>query len=154
MPELTTNYQFKKPKANEYAKPDDFNSNFDALDALLKQQSDSIPDGVTVDSAISDTSANPVQNKVISAALKLLESKHAAKTATLTAAGWSDKSQTVTVESVTASNTVFVAPASDSQEVWGKAGIVCTAQSAGSLTFTCKSAPTAAVTANIVILGG
>ena len=154
MPELTTNYQFKKPKANEYAKPDDFNSNFDALDTLLKQQSDSIPDGVTVDSVISDTSANPVQNKVISAALKLLESKHAAKTATLTAAGWSDSSQTVAVEGVTASNTVFVAPDSASQEVWGKAGIVCTAQSAGSLTFTCKSAPTAAVTANIVILGG
>ena len=154
MPELTTNYQFKKPKANEYAKPDDFNSNFDALDTLLKQQSDSIPDGVTVDSVISDTSANPVQNKVISAALKLLESKHAAKTATLTAAGWSNKTQTVAVEGVTASNTVFVAPDSASQEVWGKAGIVCTAQAAGSLTFTCKSVPTAAVTANIVILGG
>lgn len=154
MPELTTNYQFKKPKANEYAKPDDFNSNFDALDMLLKQQSDSIPDGVTVDSVISDTSENPVQNKVISAALKLLESKHAAETATLTAAGWSNKTQTVTVEGVTASNTILVAPASDSQEVWGKAGIVCTAQSAGSLTFTCKSAPSAAVTANIVILGG
>lgn len=154
MPELTTNYQFKKPKANEYAKPDDFNSNFDALDALLKQQSDSIPDGVTVDSVISDTSENPVQNKVISAALKLLESKHAAETATLTAAGWSNKTQTVTVEGVTASNTILVAPASDSQEVWGKAGIVCTAQSAGSLTFTCKSVPSAAVTANIVILGG
>lgn len=154
MPELTTNYQFKKPKANEYAKPDDFNSNFDALDMLLKQQSDSIPDGVTVDSVISDTSENPVQNKVISAALKLLESKHAAETATLTAAGWSNKTQTVTVEGVTASNTILVAPASDSQEVWGKAGIVCTAQAAGSLTFTCKSVPTAAVTANIVILGG
>lgn len=154
MPELTTNYQFKKPKANEYAKPDDFNSNFDALDTLLKQQSDSIPDGVTVDSVISDTSANPVQNKVISAALKLLESKHAAETATLTAAGWSNKTQTVTVEGVTASNTILVAPASDSQEVWGKAGIFCTAQAAGSLTFTCKNAPSAAVTANIVILGG
>ena len=154
MPELTTNYQFKKPKANEYAKPDDFNSNFDALDTLLKQLSDLIPDGVTVDSAISDASENPVQNKVISAALKLLELKHAAKTATLTAAGWSDKSQTIAVEGVTASNTVFVAPAPASQEIWGKAQIVCTAQSAGSLTFTCKNAPSAAVTANIVILGG
>ena len=82
------------------------------------------------------------------------EGKHTTKTATLTAAGWSDSAQTVTVEGVTASNTILVAPASDSQEVWGKAGIVCTAQSAGSLTFTCKSVPTAAVTANIVILGG
>ncbi len=82
------------------------------------------------------------------------ELKHTTKTATLTAAGWSDKTQTVAVEGVTASNTILVAPASDSQEVWGKAGIYCTAQSAGSLTFTCKNAPTAAVTANIVILGG
>lgn len=82
------------------------------------------------------------------------EGKHATKTATLTAAGWSNSTQTVAVESVTASNTVFVAPDSASQEVWGKAGIFCTAQSAGSLTFTCKSVPTAAVTANIVILGG
>ena len=154
MPELTTNYKFKKPKSNEYAKPDDFNSNFDALDTLLKQLSDSIPDGVTVDSAISDASENPVQNKVISAALKLLESKHVAKIATLTAAGWSDSAQTVAVEGVTASNTILVAPDSASQEVWGKAGIFCTAQSAGSLTFACKSVPTAAVTANIVILGG
>ena len=154
MPELTTNYQLKKPKANEYAKPDDFNSNFDALDTLLKQLSDSIPDGVTVDSAISDASENPVQNKVISAALKLLESKHTTKTATLSATGWSDKSQTIAVEGVTASNTVFVAPASDSQEVWGKAGIFCSSQSAGTLTFTCKNVPSAAVTANIVILGG
>ena len=87
-------------------------------------------------------------------AVENAESKHAAKTATLTAAGWSDKSQTVAVEGVTASNTVFVAPDSASQEVWGKAGIFCTAQSAGSLTFTCRSVPTAAVTANIVILGG
>lgn len=36
MPDLTKNYNFKKPKANEYAKPDDFNENFEALDLILK----------------------------------------------------------------------------------------------------------------------
>ena len=37
MPDLTTNYGFKKPKANEYASPNDFNDNWDALDSRLKE---------------------------------------------------------------------------------------------------------------------
>ena len=82
------------------------------------------------------------------------EGKHTTKTATLSASGWSNNIQTVNVSGVTSSNTILVAPTADSQEVWGKAGIVCTAQSAGKLAFTCKSVPSAAVTANIVILGG
>ena len=36
MPDITTNYGFKMPKPNEYAKPDDFNENFINLDKLLK----------------------------------------------------------------------------------------------------------------------
>ena len=36
MPDLTSNYSFKKPKANEYVKPNDFNDNWDALDEKLK----------------------------------------------------------------------------------------------------------------------
>jgi hypothetical protein len=82
------------------------------------------------------------------------EGKHTTKTATLSASGWSNNTQSANVSGVTTSNTILVAPTADSQEVWGKAGIVCTAQSAGKLTFTCKSVPSAAVTANIVILGG
>ena len=35
MPNLTENYGLKKPLANEYAKPDDFNYNADAVDAAL-----------------------------------------------------------------------------------------------------------------------
>lgn len=83
-----------------------------------------------------------------------VESKHAAKTATLTAAGWSNKTQTVAVNGVTADNTVIVGPSPTSQDVWAKAGVKCTAQAANSLTFTCKTAPTAALNVNIVILGG
>lgn len=35
MPDLTKNYGLKKPRANEYAKPDDFNYNFDKLDEVI-----------------------------------------------------------------------------------------------------------------------
>ena len=41
MPNLTTNYGLKKPLANEYIKPDDFNYNADAIDAALKVLDDS-----------------------------------------------------------------------------------------------------------------
>lgn len=83
------------------------------------------------------------------------EGKHSTVTATLSATSWgTSNTQTISVTGVTADNTVLISPDPSSQEVWGKAQIVCTAQAAGSLTFTCKSVPTAAVTANIVILGG
>lgn len=74
------------------------------------------------------------------------------KTGTLTGAGWSDGSQTITVSGVTASGTVLVAPSPASQEAYAAAGIKCTAQAANSLTFTCKTAPTEALTVNVVLL--
>ena len=37
MPELTKNYKLKKPLANEYAKPDDFNENAEIIDAEMKR---------------------------------------------------------------------------------------------------------------------
>lgn len=61
--------------------------------------------------------------------------------------------QTVTVSGVTASNTVIVGPAPASQDVWVAAGVKCTAQGANSLTFTAQSAPTAAITVNVIIMG-
>lgn len=44
------------------------------------------------------------------------------KTGTLTVAGWSDGSQTITVSGVTASGTVLVAPSPASQEAYAAAG--------------------------------
>ena len=157
MPDLTENYNFKKPKANEYAKPDDFNENFDALDLILKALADAlenVPEAITIDSELSATSKNPVENKIIYAALALYQKKHIAAAVTLTATGWSNNEQTVSVSGVTAGNTVIVGPSPTSQDAWAKAGVKCTAQAENSLTFTCKNVPTAAVTANIVILGG
>lgn len=40
MPDLTKNYGLKKPLANEYAKPDDFNYNADIIDEQLKKLDD------------------------------------------------------------------------------------------------------------------
>lgn len=71
---------------------------------------------------------------------------------TLTAAGWSNKTQTVTASGVTASNIVYVAPAPASQKNYVDAEVICTTQAADKLTFTCENVPTAALTVNVVIL--
>ena len=78
-------------------------------------------------------------------------------TATLTTAGWSSNSQTVTVNGVLADSNaqaVDVAPANKaSADAWAAAGVWCTAQGANSLTFTCESVPTANISLNIRMQG-
>ena len=71
----------------------------------------------------------------------------------LTVAGWSSNTQTVTVTGVTATNTVFVSPAPASASDYASAGIICTAQGTDSLTFTCTTVPSNAITVNVVIMG-
>lgn len=73
-------------------------------------------------------------------------------TATIPTTGWSNNQRTVNVAGVTASNDVIVAPAPASAAAWAAAGIVCTAQGAGTLTFTRTAANTAALTANVMVL--
>lgn len=60
----------------------------------------------------------------------------------LDAQAWSNGEQTVTVSGVTASNIVFVSPAPASASDYASAGVLCTAQGSGSLTFSCTSTPT------------
>lgn len=74
-------------------------------------------------------------------------------TVTLTVAGWSSNTQTVNVAGVTASNLVLVNYAPASRAAWIDADIYCSAQGAGTLTFTCDSTPTEAITANVAIVG-
>ena len=80
------------------------------------------------------------------------QSQHASTTASLTVNGWSSNSQTANVTGVTASNDVIVSPAPTDAADWAAAGIVCTAQGAGTLTFSCETTPTSALTANVIIL--
>lgn len=72
---------------------------------------------------------------------------------TLVAANWSSNAQTVSVTGVTASNIVFVSPAPASATEYGQCGIICTAQSTNSLTFSCQTVPTNDLTVNVLILG-
>ena len=73
-------------------------------------------------------------------------------TATLAVADWSSNTQTVTVSGVKADSIVFVSPAPASAGDYASAGILCTAQAADSLTFTCTTTPSNAITVNVVCL--
>ena len=73
-------------------------------------------------------------------------------TASLVVANWSSNTQTVNVTGVTASNNVIVAPAPASQADYTAAGIICTAQANNSLTFSCQTVPSSAITVNVLII--
>lgn len=73
-------------------------------------------------------------------------------TATLAVADWSSSTQTVTVSGVKADSVVFVSPAPASASDYASAGILCTSQSADSLTFSCTQTPSAAIVVNIVCM--
>ena len=67
------------------------------------------------------------------------------RTVTLTAAGWTDKAQTVTCEGVAADEAkqqIIVMPASKDESVWGAAAVRCVSQGENSLNFTCSTVPT------------
>lgn len=58
---------------------------------------------------------------------------------------------TVNVTGVTANSIVWVSPAPASFDVYTTAGVYCSAQGAGTLTFTSSKTPTADMTVNVVI---
>ena len=74
---------------------------------------------------------------------------------TLPASGWNAnaKTQTVSVAVVTATVNLIITAAPDSYMAYAKAGVRCTAQGAGTLTFACETVPTADVAANVLIIG-
>lgn len=73
-------------------------------------------------------------------------------TITLAVAGWSSNTQTVSVTGVTATGVVFVSPDPTDQSAYTSAGIICSAQAAGTLTFTCSTTPSADLSVNVVML--
>lgn len=75
-------------------------------------------------------------------------------TATLAAANWSDSAQTVSISGVTSTISAIVTPAPASAVAYGEAGVYCTAQGTGTLTFSCgATAPTVDLTVNILLIG-
>lgn len=73
-------------------------------------------------------------------------------TATLTSAGWSSLTQTVSVTGVTASNDVIISPDTSSRDEYISSGVWCASQGSGTLTFTCETDPTSNLTVNVLIL--
>ena len=78
--------------------------------------------------------------------------KITAVSAALPVAGWSGKTQTVSVAGVTASAVVQTTYDPACRAAWIDADVYCSAQGAGTLTFACDTVPTAELTANIVII--
>jgi len=76
-----------------------------------------------------------------------------ARTATLAAASWSSKKQTVSVSGVTASNHVIVTPHPDSHVLWCECIVRASAQGNGTLTFACEDVPGSTIKANVLIVG-
>ena len=107
--------------------------------------------GITylVDSYTSTDTGKAATPKAVNEVYKLLP---VSTSVTLTAAGWSSGTQTVSVAGVTADNHVIVAPAPASRDTYINSDVRCTAQGEAQLTFTAASTPTVNITVNIIIL--
>lgn len=73
-------------------------------------------------------------------------------TVTLAAARWSSLAQTVNASGITSNNTVIVSPTSGSHNAYNEAGVYCSAQASGKLTFRCSEKPSVALTVNVLII--
>lgn len=86
-----------------------------------------------------------------------LAAKSLLRTATLSASGWSNNSQTVTVsgvvEDVNAQSIVIAMADKNSSLAWAENGLWCDAQGTNSLTFTCDSVPAGDINLRIEIQG-
>ena len=82
-----------------------------------------------------------------------VQAKISAVAVTIAAADWSATTTcTKSVSGVTASNNVVVTTAPASIADWQSAGVYCSAQGSGTLTFTCSSTPSASITVNVLVI--
>lgn len=101
---------------------------------------------VTLNNAITNTGVLSVNGQTGNV------TTHSTTTCTLTSAGWSSNSQTVSVTGVTASNTVIVSPSPDDIADYADCGVYCSAQGSGTLTFGCDTAPSGDIVVNVLIM--
>lgn len=75
-------------------------------------------------------------------------------TVTLSANAWSGNSQTINIPNVTSGSLVTVAPVPTAQNrtAYLEAGVYCSAQGAGTLTFVCEDVPSVSLNVNIQII--
>lgn len=75
-------------------------------------------------------------------------------TVTLSANAWGGNSQTINISNVTAGSLVTIAPVPTAQNrtAYLEAGVYCSAQGAGTLTFVCEDVPSVSLNVNIQII--
>ena len=109
------------------------------------------PDGVHINNVVTPTNDTMPTPKSYVDKLKTKAHK-----VSLTVAGWdgSTKQQTVSVGDVVADETaqlILPMPAAASMTAYNDAGIQCTAQAAGKLTFQCETVPTASIDVYVTV---
>ena len=113
------------------------------------------PSGVFTESGIDIVNDKQLTNKLyVDNEVSAVKPK--ACKVTLTVAGWDStaKTQTITVADVVADETkqlILPMPTSASMSAYTEAGIMCTGQAAGKLTFTANTVPTAAIEVYVTI---
>jgi hypothetical protein len=77
--------------------------------------------------------------------------KYNIQTVTLSSSAWASNTQTISAAGVTVDNDIDVFAAPISHQAYCKAGVYCSAQADGKLTFTCSATPTENLVVNIRI---
>ncbi|MEE1033752.1 MAG: hypothetical protein U0L06_04200 [Agathobacter sp.] len=100
-----------------------------------------------------DTKADKseLDNKADKTELDALQEKHKPLSVSLLALNWSDMMQTVSVDGVTEDNSIIPVPAPESHTAYCEAGVYCSAQANGTLTFICSEVPAADLIVNVLI---
>lgn len=102
------------------------------------------------DTLVSGTNIKTVQGSSILGSGNV--SVHSAVAVTISVANWNATTTcTKSVTGVTASNNIVVSPDPTSMDDYIDAGIVCTAQASGTLTFTCNTTPSSSIVVNVLI---
>lgn len=78
--------------------------------------------------------------------------QHSSTSVSLGASNWSSMTQAVTVGNITTNSSIIITPAPESHDSYGEAGVYCSEQSDGTLTFVCNETPTVDLTVNVLIL--
>lgn len=84
----------------------------------------------------------------------LMRGSKIANSVTLPASGWVGDSQVVNMANMTKNKTIVVSPNPANFTQYGEAGVYCSSQGTGTLTFKCSSTPTGDLVVNILVIGG
>lgn len=75
-----------------------------------------------------------------------------ANTCSLTVAGWSSNTQTVSIEGMATDRIAIIGPVVGSIDVCKTNAVYCSAQGNGTLTFKCQTTPSVAITMNVIMI--